>query len=61
MDVGPFCLRAGRSANIMRLIGKEGFLDLQASGTRAEGTPGESDILLNVTVEASSYSAADQG
>src|SRR5579864_4304240 len=44
----------------MKLIGKEGFLELERSETGQRGTPGESDILLNVTVEVSSYSAADQ-
>jgi hypothetical protein len=44
----------------MRLIGREGLLELQSSVAGAQDTPGESDILLNVTVEASSYSAADQ-
>jgi hypothetical protein len=44
----------------MRLIGSKGLLELQRSETGESGTPGESDILLNVTVEVSSYSAADQ-
>jgi hypothetical protein len=44
----------------MKLRGREGFLELQPSNTCGQGTPGESDILLNVTVRASSYSAADQ-
>ena len=44
----------------MKLIGKEGFLELELSETGERGTPGESDILLSVKVEASSYSAADQ-
>jgi len=44
----------------MKLIGKEGFLELERSDLGGPGTPGESDLLLNVTVEASSYSAADQ-
>ena len=44
----------------MRLIGSEGFLELERSETGERGRPGESDILLNVTVEVSSYSAADQ-
>jgi hypothetical protein len=44
----------------MKLIDKEGFLELERSETGERGTPGESEILLNVTVEVSSYSAADQ-
>jgi hypothetical protein len=44
----------------MRLIGSKGLLELQRSETGESGTPCESDILLNVTVEVSSYSAADQ-
>src|SRR5262249_23572076 len=56
MDIGFARLRA----HIMRLNGREGFLELQPSDNRGHGTPSESDILLNVTVEASSYSAADQ-
>jgi hypothetical protein len=44
----------------MKLIGKEGFLELELSEVGERGTPGESDTLLSVTVEASSYSAADQ-
>lgn len=43
----------------MKLIGNEGFLELERSETGGRGTPGESDILLNLTVEASSYSASD--
>jgi hypothetical protein len=44
----------------MRLDGSEGFLELERSQTGEPGTSGESDILLNITVEVSSYSAADQ-
>lgn len=44
----------------MRLTGREGFLELQPPDTGGRGTPGESDVLLNVTVQASGYSAADQ-
>jgi hypothetical protein len=44
----------------MRLVGGEGLLELERSETGERGTPGESDILLNVTVEVSSYSATDQ-
>jgi hypothetical protein len=44
----------------MKLIGKEGLLELQRSDLGGSGTPDESDLLLNVTVQASSYSAADQ-
>jgi len=44
----------------MKLIGREGFLELQRSEVGEQGTPAESDILLSVTVKASSYAAADQ-
>ena len=44
----------------MKLIGEEGFLELERSETGERGAPGESDILLNVTVEVGAYSAADQ-
>jgi hypothetical protein len=45
---------------IMRLTGKEAFLELQPSDAGDPNTPAESDLLLNVTVQVSSYSAADQ-
>jgi len=44
----------------MRLAGKEGLLELQRSEIGPQGTPAESDILLNVTVEVEGYSAVDQ-
>ena len=44
----------------MKLVGKEGLLELERSDLGGSGTPGESDLLLNVKVQASSYSAADQ-
>ena len=42
----------------MRLIGSEGFIELERSETGELGTPGAFDILLNVTVQAASYAAA---
>ena len=44
----------------MRLIGQDGLLELERSDVGGPGTPPESDLLLNVTVQASSYSAGDQ-
>jgi hypothetical protein len=44
----------------MRLEGEEGLLELQPSQIGDQGTPNESDLLLNITVKASNYSAADQ-
>lgn len=44
----------------MRLQGDRGFLDLCLSELGPRGTPGDSDLLLNVTVQVGGYSAADQ-
>jgi hypothetical protein len=44
----------------MRLDGEQGFVELKQSELGEPGTPGDGDILLNVTVQVSSYSAADQ-
>lgn len=44
----------------MRLDGEEGFLELERSELGESGAPPDEDVLLNVTVQASSYSAADQ-
>ena len=44
----------------MRLECERGFLELERSGLGEPATPSDEDVLLNVTVQASSYSAADQ-
>jgi hypothetical protein len=45
----------------MKLICTEGFLELHRSDADDWNSPSQSDILLNVTVDVSGYSAADQG
>ena len=40
----------------MRLTGKDGQLELEASEIGRKGTPAESDIQLDVTVEVERYS-----
>ena len=44
----------------MKLICEEGFLELQRSDSDDWNSPSESDTLLNVAVDVSGYSAADQ-
>lgn len=44
----------------MKLIGEKGLLELQRSELSERNILAESDILLNVTVEVTGYSASDQ-
>jgi hypothetical protein len=45
----------------MKLKGNSGqILTIERAGFGEPGTPGEEDLLLNVTVEVGGYSAADQ-
>lgn len=44
----------------MKLEGDDSILEIQRSELGTPGTPADRDVLLNVTVRASGYSAADQ-
>ncbi len=44
----------------MKIQGDSGFLELEQSEVGASHDPPDHDLLLNVTVKVSSYSAADQ-
>jgi hypothetical protein len=44
----------------MKLIGSDGFLELERSLVGGPDSPPDPDILLNVTVQVGGYSAADQ-
>ena len=44
----------------MKLNGSDGLLELERSKLGGPDSPPEPDILLNVTVQVSGYSAADQ-
>jgi hypothetical protein len=44
----------------VKLSGDGGWLELEKSDLGPPGTPGDGDILLNVTAEVSGFSAADQ-
>ena len=44
----------------MRLEGDNSFLDLDRAELGPHGTPGDRDVLFNITANVSNYSAADQ-
>lgn len=44
----------------MKLVGEDGSLVIERSEIGPPGTPADRDILLNVTVEAAGFAAADQ-
>jgi hypothetical protein len=44
----------------MKIIGEKGLLEVNLANFVNQGTPGECDVLLNVTAQVWSYSAADQ-
>lgn len=44
----------------MKLDGDKGFLEISLAELGPQGTPGDGDVLLNVTANIQNYTAADQ-